>query len=160
MIGVHPWDPSEKTRTIHLVFTPKHRDITFMKTEDAESILQILGAVSKRHDITLHEAAAMPDHVHLLVSFDRKRVLETDVVKKLKGASAREFLKRFKGAYATLWGEKKHFEEISDLKQFQATVQYIQANPENGKIDPEGRVISHVRAKFLQAGSGNKLPGN
>ena len=37
----------------------------------------------------------MPEHIHLLVSFDRNRDLAADVVKKLKGASAHEYLKDF-----------------------------------------------------------------
>lgn len=67
----------------------------FKRTEYASDILRILGEVAHKHSITIHEASCMYEHIHLLVSFDRSRHLEMDIVKKLKGAGARNFLMRF-----------------------------------------------------------------
>ncbi|MDB4979211.1 MAG: leucyl-tRNA synthetase, partial [Candidatus Peribacteria bacterium] len=80
---------SPATRCVHLVLTPKNRSEFFEDETEARSILRILDSVARRHDIVIHEAAAMNGHVHLLISFDRSRDLGTDIVKKLKGASAR-----------------------------------------------------------------------
>ena len=151
MKGVHVWNNSQgQTRTVHLVFTPKYRGNAFESREAATAILQILGEIAKRHKIVLYEASAMPDHVHILVSFDCHRSLEMDIVKKLKGASAREFLKRFKDYSGSLWGVDKHYEDIKNSEQFDVTLRYIQRNPEQGRVDPDGRILSELRKEYLR----------
>ncbi|MBI3618440.1 leucine--tRNA ligase [Candidatus Peregrinibacteria bacterium] len=129
-------------RTVHLVFTPHSRGPAFQESSEAARILRILDVVAERHDIALHEACAMPDHLHLLVSFETGRHLERDIVKKLKGASACEFLKAFHADVAHLWGEGMHFEEVSSLDQLQTTMRYIQENPATASISDAGRILS------------------
>ncbi|MBI1812790.1 leucine--tRNA ligase [Candidatus Peregrinibacteria bacterium] len=131
-------------RTVHLVFTPHSRRPAFQESSEAARILRILDVVAERHDIALHDACAMPDHLHLLVSFDAARHLERDIVKKLKGASAREFLMAFHGDPPHLWGEGMHFEEVSSLEQFQVTIRYIQQNPEEASLPDAGRILSKL----------------
>ncbi len=84
----------------------------------------------------------MPDHVHVLVSFDRNRDLMKDVSKKLKGASARSFLKLFSGDVGHLWGEGAHHENVDTQEQFNTTLRYIQENPSRADIAGEGRILS------------------
>ncbi len=132
------------SRTVHLVFTPKNRFAAFEKVHAAETIVRILFDTAKKHDIVLHEVAAMPDHVHLLVSFDAKRHLENDIVKKLKGASARWFLSTMKTDDGHLWGEKKHFEDVLSQEQFDAALRYIQKNPAADGLDDDGRILSQL----------------
>ncbi len=227
-------------RTVHLIFSPQHRNRLFEELSEATELLRILKSVAEGHGIALHEIAVMPEHVHLLVSFDAKRHLEKDIVKKLKGSSAREFLRRRRtpgfvpsgqhlggtqrlvnqhlgslvsprinsganqtgmanhnqtdlaaadaaenlgpwddivsprinsGANQTgmanhnqtdlaaadaaenlgpwddiehLWGEKKHFKEIENDAQFQATLNYIRSNPKEAGLDPAGRTLSEL----------------
>ena len=95
----------------------------------------------------------MHEHIHLLVSFDRSRHLETDIVKKLKGASARTFLKRFQGHVPHLWGKKKHFEEVTSEEQFEEVIRYIQENPRKDGISSKGRILSDLRMDCLQNSS-------
>ncbi|MBI2636443.1 leucine--tRNA ligase [Candidatus Peregrinibacteria bacterium] len=129
-------------RIVHLVFTPHNREAAFDSSKDAMSILRILDVVASRHDIVIHEAAAMPDHVHLLVSFHRDRDLNQDIVKKLKGASAREFLKNTGGG--SLWGEGVHHENVDTQQNFDAVIHYIRNNPPKDSIPVDGRVLSSL----------------
>ena len=146
---IAPW-PDVTQRTVHLTFTPVYRFAMFKRTEYARDILHILGTVAHRHSITLHEGACMHEHIHLLVSFDRSRHLETDIVKKLKGASAREFLKKFQSHVPHLWGKKKHFEDVTSEEQFETVIRYIQENPEKDGISSEGRILSQLRIDYLK----------
>ena len=122
----------------------------FKRTEYAKDILRILGEVAHKHSIIIHEAACMYEHIHLLVSFDRSRHLETDIVKKLKGASARAFLMRFQGHAPHLWGKKKHYTDVTSEAQFEETIRYIQENPKKDGISPEGRILSDLRMNYVQ----------
>jgi len=96
----------------------------------------------------LHEGCAMPDHVHLIISFARGRDSNTDIVKKLKGASARHYLKERKTHDGHLWARDKHHEEITSKDQFINTLKYIRSNPVRGNISPDGRILSKVIADF------------
>ncbi len=131
-------------RTCHIVFPPYKRAHSFDAAAEAQRIISILDRVCDRHDIVLHEAAAMPDHVHLLISFESKRHLEMDIIKKLKGASAREFLKKFDGADSHLWAEGKHFDDVLDDQQFQRTLAYIQNNLREAGVSSDGRILSRL----------------
>ena len=136
--------PANPMRTVHLVFTPKGRRQTFEDPLNARRILSILDSIASRHSIVLHEACAMPDHVHVLVSFDSKLHLENDVVKRLKGASAREYLKEISSDAGHLWGEGNHFEDVASSKQFAASIQYIQKNPSEDGLPENDRILSKL----------------
>jgi leucyl-tRNA synthetase len=133
-----------RVRTVHLIFSPYARGSVFSEKPYAEMILRILEDIARRHDIVLHEAAAMPDHIHLLVSFAEGRHLEKDIVKKLKGASSREFLKKNAFEDGHLWAEKKHFVDVVDKNQFETVIAYIQNNPKKDAIDPMNRILSSL----------------
>jgi len=60
---------------VRLTIEPYRRSPAFEKAAIAASLLRSIGQVAKRHTILLHEACAMPDHVHLLISFDASRHL-------------------------------------------------------------------------------------
>ena len=137
-----------RLRTVHLVFTPHGRGLPFEDKTMAEGILRILEEVALRHNIILHEAAAMPDHVHILASFEESRHLEMDIVKKLKGASAREFLQRFDFEDAHLWGQKKHYEDVNTVEQFEKIFEYIRNNPMKSGISSACRLLSELPISF------------
>ncbi len=136
-------DVAENQRTVHLTFSPYKRSSSFEEEKNASKILRIIYDVAQRHKIIIHEAAAMPEHIHLLVSFDRNRDLAADVVKKLKGASAHEYLKDFEDDIH-LWGEGCHHENIDSVEQFQNTLQYIQNNPSEAGLDSADRILSKL----------------
>ncbi|MDD5103315.1 MAG: class I tRNA ligase family protein [Candidatus Peribacteraceae bacterium] len=130
-------------RCVHLVFSPHKRSALFEETSTAIRMLQTILNVSKYHDVELHEAVAMPDHLHLLVSFDSSRHLEDDVVKKIKGATARLFSQSFsweEGGH--VWQRGKHFTDVTNAEEFRRTLAYIRENPRRANIDANGRVLS------------------
>ena len=149
--GVIPWDDSTETRTIHMIFTPYAGFNAFAKPDKAKLIIHNLEEAAKRHSIILHEVCAMPDHVHVLVSFDRSRHMEKDISKKLKGASAHAFLKDLSATQAHLWGKRMKFVPVESENQFRTVVKYIQNNPIKGNIPPCGRVLSVERLEFIQS---------
>jgi leucyl-tRNA synthetase/REP element-mobilizing transposase RayT len=130
-------------RYVHLTIEPQYRNTVLRKPSTASFLLRETGKVAKRHDIILHEACAMPDHMHLLVSFDSSRHLERDVMQKLKGGSAYAYNKQF-GKQGPFWARGKHYEEIFDTEQFQSVLLYIQQNPAKGNIASEGRILSRL----------------
>lgn len=135
-IGLQP-----SQRTLHLVIEPKVA--AFLKKETASFFLRTIGHIAKRHDITIHEACAMSDHVHLLISFREGRHLEKDIVQKLKGGSAHDFNQQY-DAHGALWRSGHHFEEVNTSAQFTSVLHYIQQNPIKANLDPKGRILSRL----------------
>ncbi len=140
--------PAVTHRTIHLTLPTYSRYLAFPTKDKATLILGILHHVSTTHGAELHEACAMPDHVHLILSFMRGRDLNTDIIKKIKGASARYYLKKMNDLDGHLWARGKNHQEITSKKQFMNTLQYIRSNPLRANISPVGRILSVVIADF------------
>ena len=76
----------------HIIWVTKYRNACFTTPELANEMKSILLDVAKIADITIQEMEVMPDHIHILCSFKPKYSI-TDIVKNLKGSSARIFLK-------------------------------------------------------------------
>jgi putative transposase len=75
----------------HLIWVTKYRQPAFTTSELVDEMEQILLDVAEKGNICIEEMEVMPDHVHLLISFKPKHA-PTDIVKALKGHSARAFL--------------------------------------------------------------------
>lgn len=97
-----------KTRTniyqtsYHLVFVTKYRKEIFDTSEKQTFLKDIFQTIAQEHEITILTQEVMPDHVHLLVSFPPKYSI-SDVVKKLKGASARHWFIQYPESKELLW---------------------------------------------------------
>ena len=111
-------------------------------------MLAMLQRVAERHAITLFEVCVMPDHVHALLSFQRDRHLEYDIMKNFKGASSFYFRKHTNDKTGALWARKKHYKDVTSSKQFINTVKYIHQNPLKEHISQEGRILSLLTADF------------
>jgi len=90
----------------HMVWIPKYRRkiLTGEIAEEVESILQNIAIKNKWEIISLN---IQPDHVHIFVSAPPK-IAPADVVKVLKGASARYLLSKYphlgiKSKRGSLW---------------------------------------------------------
>lgn len=53
---------------------------------------KILNHIAELHDITIEKMEVMPDHFYMLISF-KPKYSATNVIKALKGGSARIFLR-------------------------------------------------------------------
>ena len=77
----------------HLIWVTKYRRLCFVNASLVQELKDILVNIATGADIVVEEMEVMPEHVHLLVSFKPKYSV-TDVVKNLKGSSARIFFDR------------------------------------------------------------------
>ena len=75
----------------HLIWVTKYRRQCFTTPELVEEMKSILNHVADLSDVHVQEMEVMPDHIHILCSFKPKYSI-TDIVKNLKGSSARLFL--------------------------------------------------------------------
>ena len=146
--------PAVNVRTVHLTFLPYERHPEFKASSRAKLMLLILRYVATEHGIVLHEAAAMEEHVHLLASFAVGRHLENDIVKNLKGASARYYLASIKNKSGKLWGRKKHYEDITSENHFQQVLRDIRENPKKSGLSPKERILSSLTADFSPHAAG------
>lgn len=103
----------------------------FLDEEHAAFIHETLRAIVDRHGITCLTWSVMPTHVHcVIVAFpDQAR---GEIVKLLKGASARAFIERFPEWRAEvgdhLWQEGYHWVQIKTRAQMIATLRYVNNN--------------------------------
>ncbi|MGO5472059.1 IS200/IS605 family transposase [Streptococcus hyointestinalis] len=87
----------------HLVLVTKYRKEIFTTREKHDNMIAILKKIAENKEVTISHIEVMPDHVHLMISFPPK-LAPSDVVKSLKGTSAREWFKQFPETKKLLWG--------------------------------------------------------
>ena len=76
----------------HLIWVTKYRNPAFTTPELVQEMKDILLRIAQLNDVTVEELEVMPEHVHMLISF-KPKYTPTNIVKALKGGSARLFLK-------------------------------------------------------------------
>lgn len=88
----------------HLIWVTKYRQGIFTTPELADEMKGILKDLGVKADVKIEEMEVMPDHVHLLLSF-KPKYAPTDIVKTLKGQSAKQFFLRHPEIRdSKLWG--------------------------------------------------------
>lgn len=87
----------------HLVLVTKYRKEIFTTREKHDAMIAILKKIAENKEVAISHIEVMPDHVHLTISFPPK-LAPSDVVKSLKGTSAREWFKQFPDTKKLLWG--------------------------------------------------------
>ena len=87
----------------HLVFVTKYRQKISDTKEKVETMKSILRRQAEISDVTVNELEVMPDHVHMLISF-KPKYAASNIVKNIKGASARIWFKKYPETKALLWG--------------------------------------------------------
>ena len=98
-----------KTRTnvydfnFHLVWVTKYRKEIFTTIEKQNAMQDILTHICDEQDIVIQSLQVMPDHIHMLISFNPKHAASS-IVKTLKGKSARLWFKAYPETKAMLWG--------------------------------------------------------
>ncbi|KRK95274.1 MULTISPECIES: IS200/IS605 family transposase [Companilactobacillus] len=106
----------------HLIWVTKYRNKTFTTPELRVELKETLSYICKLHDITIENMEVMEDYVHMLISFKPKNS-PTNVVKALKGGSARIFLrnhpeikrKQFWGG--NLWSRSYYMSTLGDMSK-------------------------------------------
>ena len=106
----------------HLIWVTKYRQKAFMK--------DILMHIASLNDVEIETMEVMPDHIHMLISF-KPKYAPTDIVKALKGGSARLFFKahpeikksRFWGGH--LWSHSYFMSTLGSMSK-DVVEKYIQ----------------------------------
>lgn len=114
----------------HLIWVTKYRRPCFVTEELVQEMKDILQNTADIADVLIEEMEVMPDHIHLLVSFKPKYSV-TDIVKNLKGSSARIFFDRhpeikhdkFRGG--KLWSPSYYVGTLGNLSK-ETVRRYIQ----------------------------------
>ncbi|MDI6812768.1 MAG: IS200/IS605 family transposase [Desulfitobacteriaceae bacterium] len=121
----------------HLVFCVKYRHalLTDMRAERLKKIFRDIATEHKFEIITME---VMPDHVHLLLDCSPQHFIP-DIVKTVKGYSARllfkempELKKRLWGGH--LWNPSYFVTSVSEVSET-AIRQYIESQKERGEQD-------------------------
>lgn len=87
----------------HIVWVTKYRKAVFTDENLVDDMKGILLDVAKTNDITIEQLEVIPEHVHLLVSF-KPKYAPANMVKVLKGVSARAWFKLHPETQQQLWG--------------------------------------------------------
>lgn len=106
----------------HLIWVTKYRREVFTTPELVQEMKDILVKLGELSDVQIDTVEVMPDHVHLLVSF-KPKYAPTDIVKALKGGSARLFFKvhpefkaqKFWGGH--LWSNSYYMSTVGDMSR-------------------------------------------
>ncbi|MGL4009820.1 IS200/IS605 family transposase [Staphylococcus nepalensis] len=97
-----------KTRTnvydfnFHLVWVTKYRASIFDDESKRKVMKQILQSIAENHEIIINEIEVLPDHIHMMISFNPKHA-PSSIVKTLKGRSARAWFKQYPETKEKLW---------------------------------------------------------
>ena len=87
----------------HLIWCTKYRNKTFTNEKLSNEMKDILQRVADDNEIVIEKMEVMPDHVHMLISF-KPKYAPSNIVKNLKGASARIWFKQYPETKQLLWG--------------------------------------------------------
>ena len=71
----------------HIIFCPKYRREVLVD-DVANDLTEIFYQIAEEKEITIKSLEVMPDHVHMFIEFDPRRMLHK-VIKDFKGISSR-----------------------------------------------------------------------
>lgn len=114
----------------HLIWVTKYRKPAFTTPELVQEMKDILLRIAQLNDVTVEELEVMPEHVHMLISF-KPKYTPTNIVKALKGGSARLFLKnhpeikhdKFWGGH--IWSRSYYMSTLGNMSK-EIVAKYIQ----------------------------------
>lgn len=114
----------------HLIWVTKYRQKAFTTPELVDEMKDILMHIASLNDVEIETMEVMPDHIHMLISF-KPKYAPTDIVKALKGGSARLFFKahpeikesRFWGGH--LWSHSYFMSTLGSMSK-DVVEKYIQ----------------------------------
>ena len=86
----------------HIVWAPKYRK-WILRGDLRDFVEQCFREIAMNHDFEIEEMEIAEDHVHIFLGFAPKYSI-SDVVKSLKGASARSVFMKYPEVKRELWG--------------------------------------------------------
>ena len=111
----------------HLVWCPKYRRPVLIRPVDAR-LKALLKDIAREHEMTIHAAEVMPDHVHLFVEAD-STLCVAEIVNRFKGRTSRVLREEFhqlRTRLPTLWSRSYFAGTVGAVSE--ATIRrYIEA---------------------------------
>jgi putative transposase len=113
----------------HVTFHPYRRQEALLAAEVAESFYKLVRDVENRLGFSVLRMSAMPEHVHLLLELPPWLDL-IEVIRQLKGYTARELLKRYPEMRLDMkspgfWAEDYHYQKHS-AASLNTVIKYIE----------------------------------
>lgn len=87
----------------HLIWVTKYRKEVFITDDETEDMKEILRELAISKGIIIQSLEVMSDHVHMLVSAAPNMSI-SEIIKLLKGVSARSWFKKHPETKKVLWG--------------------------------------------------------
>lgn len=87
----------------HFVFVTKYRKEIFTTDDKRKHMISMMKDTAQTHDFDIEQIEVVDDYVHLMGSFKPKYSI-TEIVKKLKGSSARKWFVDYPETKQELWG--------------------------------------------------------
>lgn len=122
----------------HLIWCTKFRNKVFDTPELVNEMKELLQYIAKLNEVEIEAMEVMPDHIHMLISFKPKKC-PTDIVKALKGGSARMFLekhpeikKRYYWGTSHLWSASYFMSTLGNMSK-EVVENYINSQYKNEK---------------------------
>lgn len=106
----------------HLVWVTKYRNKIFSTKQLVHEMKRLILHLAKRNEIHIEKLMVMPDHIHILLSF-KPKWSATNVVRLLKGASGRLFLKKHPEIrkkycwYNHIWSRSYYMGTVGDMSK-------------------------------------------
>lgn len=105
----------------YLAFTTKYRKEIFDSSDKQNEIKELLSHYCNTHNIRVDDLEVMPDHIHMVISFEPKYSIST-IVKMIKGSSARLWFKKHpedksKLYRGHLWTNSYYIETVGDVSK-------------------------------------------
>ena len=112
----------------HVVQRGNNRDICFFSDDDYQFYLEVLGQGCRRYDVQLHAYCLMTNHVHLLMTQERKDIGISHVMQHIGRLYVAYINKTYRRS-GTLW-EGRHKASLVDADNYLLTCyRYIELNP-------------------------------
>jgi putative transposase len=127
--------------TYAITAVTNQRQALFVRTSNAELVVQTLFHYRDESRYLLHGFAIMPEHVHVLLTPNSGQTIER-CVQCIKGGYSHAIRKQYAGE---IWQPGYHSHRIRDLVDFQNQLAYVADNPGRRHLSD----YLYVHTKFL-----------
>jgi putative transposase len=121
---------STNMETYALTTATFQRRALFVRTENAELLVNTLFHYRDQGRYALHGFVVMPEHLHVLVTPSETQTVER-CMQCIKGGFSHEVRKQFAGE---IWQPGFHEHRVRDEEDFRRQLGYIAANPEKRRL--------------------------
>ncbi|MCU7843186.1 MAG: transposase [Candidatus Thiodiazotropha sp. (ex Monitilora ramsayi)] len=111
----------------HIVQRGNNREACFLEPENYQYYLDLWRELSKRYGVKVHAYCLMTNHIHFLVTPDRKNSISDTM--KCVGSRYAQYVNKKYGRTGTLWEGRHRSSLIKTDKYLMCCYRYIELNP-------------------------------